>query len=193
MSNQALKDPLTSTDIVIGINLDYNKLFNIRDESEGTFDILIFDDNFSEILLESRYLKSVEEDTMKSILLSENVASNHLIDDTEFFACKVRSDMLGWNIVYIEPYSNIVQQAGLIKNLIITSLLVVLVISLFFAYILSFYIYKPLGSLASKVKEYVAPDSGKVKNAYKAIDDAIIKLFDMNNELMSRYQTVAVF
>lgn len=184
-----LRNPFTGTDIVIGINLDYNRLFNIRGESEGTLDILIFDDNYSEILLESKYLAYVEADTMKSILLSENVASNHLIDDTEFFACKVRSDVLGWNIVYIEPYSNIVQQAALIKNLIITSLLVVLVISLFFAYILSFYIYKPLGSLASKVKEYVAQDSGKVKNAYKAIDEAIIKLFDMNNELMSRYQT----
>jgi two-component system response regulator YesN len=53
----------------------------------------------------------------------------------------------------------------------------------------STYIYNPIGRLATKVRNQIAPDSGRLKNPYQSIDHAVIELFNKNIDLMSKYQT----
>lgn len=179
------------SNMIIMINIDFNNLFNYGpDHPDSSFDTLIFDDSYSQILLDSNQLTSVNSKIMHDILHAEETSGIYSIEGTDYFACKVRSDTVDWNIVYLQPYESLVNEASFLKKLIISSLIMVLLLSFIFAYLFSFNIYKPIGRLAAKVREQIAPGLVKSDNAYKSIDDAIMLLFNKNRELMSKYRTM---
>ncbi len=174
---------------IIAVNIDYNVLFNVYAESPPyAFDTFIFSDDCSEILLMSSYLDNIGSEMMKSILNHSDNTGLFNINGDEYFICKVRSDILDWNIAYVQPYYSIIREAQLLRNLIVYSLIIILLLSFVLAYIISMYLYKPLALLASKAEKHLDLNTGKVTNAYEFIDDAMIKLFNKNSELMSRYQ-----
>lgn len=176
---------------VIVVNVNYKDFFSLQSsQSSGKFDTLIFDDKCTEILLRSETLTSVEDMTMNAIMVDENPSGLYSIDGTEYFVCKARSDVIDWNIVHLQPYSSIVQEAQLTRKLILSSLLIVLLLSLVLACIYSLYIYKPIGRLVTKVREQITPGLSCSENAYTSIDNTMMMLFHKNRELMSKYQAV---
>ena len=50
---------------------------------------------------------------LNDILSTPEESGVYSINKTGYFVCKVRSDAIGWNIAYLQPYSEIVLQAQL--------------------------------------------------------------------------------
>jgi two-component system response regulator YesN len=186
-----LTDLSNKYNILIIININYNNIFNIgSDRAHNNFDTLIFDDSYSVILLDSQTLPYMPLEIMHDILSTPEEFGVHTIDKTEYFVCKVRSDAIGWNIAYLQPYSEIVLQAQLTSKLILSSLILVLLLSFILACVYSVYLYRPLGKLVSKVSEHIPPDSSEIRDAYKSIDIAVTTLFKENMNLETKYQKV---
>lgn len=187
----SLRNVFNNSDNIIIANINYNSLFNLnKSQPSGIFETLIFNDEYSEILLDSNALSSVDTGIIKSISDAEDASGLFKINGTEYFACKVHSDTLGWTFAYLQPYSDVLREASFIRKLTMSSLIIVLLLSFVLAYINSLFIYSPIGRLAKKVTENTTNKPVKIGNAYKSIDDAIIRLFNKNSELMSRYQTI---
>ncbi len=187
----SLRNVLNNSDNIIIANINYSNLFNLNNkESSGIFETLIFNDGNSEILFDGNTLSSIDGSVIKSISDSVEASGLFNINGTEYFVCKVHSDTLGWTFAYLQPYSDVLREAAFIRKLTMSSLIIVLLLSFVLAYVNSICIYSPIGRLAKKVTEITTDEPLKIGNAYKSIDDAIIKLFDKNSELMSRYQTI---
>lgn len=186
-----LRNVINGSDNIIIANVNYNNLFNLdKNQPSGIFNTLIFDNEYSEILLDSENLSFVNNEIIRAISNAKDTAGLYPINGKDYFACKVHSDSLGWTFVYLQPYSDVLQETGFIKKITVSSLIIVLLLSFVLAYIYSMYIYKPIDRLAKKVMEKTTNIPEKMGNAYKSIDDAIIKLFNKNTELMSRYQAI---
>jgi hypothetical protein len=137
-----LADLSRRNNILVVININYGNIFNIgSDRAQSNFDTLIFDDNCSVILLDSQTLPYVPVEVMNDILSTPEESGVYSINKTGYFVCKVRSDAIGWNIAYLQPYSEIVLQAQLTAKLILSSLILVLLLSFILACIYSVYFF----------------------------------------------------
>ncbi len=90
---------------------------------------------------------------------------------------EMRSQWLGWNMFHIQPYEELVEPAKLVRNLILSSLAVVLLISVAGALFITVWICRPLRELVDNVKGYLSDASQTgYENEYRVIRGAIREL-----------------
>lgn len=184
-------DLISSKQLYVVINIKYNRFFNIdpRLNASGSPGLFIFNDEYSGILLNSKGLETVDRDIMKEIIDLEDNYGILEINQEDYLVCRVRSDAADWNIVYLFPYYEIIQEAHLLVKLIVTSLIIVLALSFVLAYFSSLYLYKPLDRLVRRIESLFDRelDSAEKRNEYSFLDSAFNNMYERNRELLSKY------
>lgn len=188
--------PLLHSDntVFIVININYDMFFNdlLNNDYKYPKGILIFDRDYSVVYLKSDFLNGLRNADLMDIA-GENDSFVKKIDGKDYFICKIYSSVLNWTLVFIQPYADMVQTARLVKNTILYSLLIIMLLSFAMSYYFSKYLYKPLAKLVMDVKsisDVKIPDGQKKlkTNEYKIIEGTIKKLFNANYELVSKYE-----
>ena len=173
------------------VNIDYRRLFqgieNINNDLFSMF-MLVYDDDNTIYYKSSRAETAFEPEMLDKIAGKDRPTMLEKIDKVDYFISRTYSDKLGWNMIYFQTYTNLVQTAVLVRNLIISSLIIVLVFSFALAYIFSIYLYKPISRLVTEVGKHSGQEIPKGNNEFKIIDETVKKLFSQNSELQSQYQ-----
>src|SRR5690554_580500 len=105
-----------------------------------------------------------------------------------FLVCKTHSDLLGWMLVSKQPHSELVQEATLRTNIIVTTIVIVAIISIIFAYIFSMNLYNPLSKILTEIKNRYGIKTSENRNEYALINNALKNLFERGSELSLKYQ-----
>ena len=171
------------------VNINYDEFFKdlIPDKSTVPMEILLFNSKYSIINSKNKSAVSFDKSMLKSISESKDDSSIYKTDKLSYVISKVQSDIADWTYIYVQPYSELVQTTKLLKNLIITSLLIVLALSFILAVIFSIYLYKPLSKLVYQLGKYSGSDALKGRNEYKIINEAVQRLSSQNVDLLSKY------
>lgn len=179
----------SSNKAYIVINFNYNEFFSnlIADKSAIPMEILVFDGSYSVINSKNKLSLEFDKTMLKSISENNNDNFIYTTDKLSYVISKVRSDVSDWTYLYVQPYSGLVQSAKLLKNLIITSLLIVLAMSILLAFVFSIYLYKPLSKLVYQIEKYSGSDILTGRNEYIIINEAVKKLSTQNADLHSKY------
>ncbi|MEC0089532.1 helix-turn-helix domain-containing protein [Paenibacillus macquariensis] len=146
-------------------------------------------DQFLKNIADQGYFQKISSSTSSSGTFIEN------LDGKKYFISYVLSEELGWTFISMTPYKSVfapIQRNGTIT---IVFCMVVLLLGLFYAYLASKKLYRPIGALTNDIKQKLNPDTRSdkgmdemafIKNAFKGILDKTVDLENMkrNNALL---------
>jgi len=176
--------------IIIIVNMKYDMLFDglMPDNPEYPLETVIYDDELNRLFLNASTFTDINKSTLEDMQDIKERSYLYKLNHNDYYIYKTHSDVLNWNILYLQTYSSIVQSAKLMKTLTTLSILIVVVVGFILAYIFSRYLYKPLRKLVMNVEKYMGNKSVKGENEYSIIHESVEKLYEQNTDLASKYQ-----
>ncbi|MGG1556348.1 helix-turn-helix domain-containing protein [Paenibacillus ferrarius] len=184
---RTFKDVSSNAAMQIVINMDYRDFLSSLQTSENSkqMDLLIFNDNNQIIVNNTGIDQELLQKQLTMIRNAEGSSLQHTINDSTYFMSKTHSDFLGWSVVYEQPFEQVVDSTKLLRNVLIYSLLIVLLLSFVMAYLFSYFLYRPLARLVSDIRKRM--NVGKGRDEYTLIDGAVNTLFQENHTLQSQF------
>lgn len=180
-------------EVIFVVNLKYDKFFNILNvgDSNDSQGFIVFDKNYSTVFAKAYY-----SDKFTKPFLSEisggGESSVRDVSGVKYFICKTFSDVSNWNLVFIQPYSDILKTSEKFRNVIVVSFLLIIIVCIFMIYYFSRKLYTPLGILVKETEKYSdteLPGKKYRENEYKIIDEVLKKLSSQKSELLTKYET----
>lgn len=146
-------------------------------------------DQFMKNIADQDYFQKIGSSTSSSGTFIEN------LDRKKYVISYVLSEELGWTFISMTPYKSVfapIQRSGTIT---IVFCMVVLVLGLFYAYLASKKLYRPIGALTNDIKQKLNPETRSdkrmnemdfISNAFKGILDKTVVLENLkrNNALL---------
>ncbi|QJD86845.1 helix-turn-helix domain-containing protein [Cohnella herbarum] len=108
------------------------------------------------------FMKNIsDQDYIQSILSSEEASGTFFddIDHKKNVISYVSSENLGWTFLSITPYDSVFASVQRNRTITIVFCLVVLLLGLFYAYLASKKLYRPIGVLTNGIKQRLNPES----------------------------------
>jgi AraC-like DNA-binding protein len=179
----------TNETLWLYINIKYDEFAGKLQAANNPYalDLLIIDQN--DELIVNRASLDAQWGT-GSLIELRNLGDDdnrHHFAGRDYYISKTDSDILGWTFVYMKPYSELVGNAKLLRNIIIISVCIVLVLSSLMALGLSKYLYRPLAKLITEIRLRMSHETDQKMDEYKIIDRVFQNLFHENRELQNQF------
>ncbi|MBO9608457.1 MAG: helix-turn-helix domain-containing protein [Paenibacillaceae bacterium] len=177
--------PSVKNTVVMAVNLNSSLFFRELEAYDiaaiGADGAVLFAGTIERALLQSAALRSDLASGAPASGVMEAQGVKYAVNSTH-------SGELGWNLVRLQSYNQMIQPAKLLKETLFLSFAVVLGLSLLLAIVFSRVIYTPLRRLLHNIRSGM--DSGRIPvsaNEYQWIDKAFHFLHHERSELTAKY------
>lgn len=186
---RSFKDVNSDVSMDIVINIDYDGFVGSLNTPDNPkpLNLLIFNDSDQLILNNTGIDQVPMQEQLPFIRGSDNSSIRQTLDNTDYFMSKTHSDFLGWTIVYSQPFEQVVDSAKLLRQVLVYSIVIVLMLAFAMAYLFSVFLYRPLARLVADIRRRMIPTNGKGKDEYSLIGGAVNALFQENRTLQSQF------
>lgn len=178
------------TDLYVFINLDFDKFFKdvspVKKEKLPHLETILFNNEGIVVFSSNKQQPVFDKEALIGVSQSEDGYRIYHANKEEYFVSKTGIHNIGWTLAYVQPYSSLAQPAKLLRNLIMASSAIVLLLSFVMSYFFTVYLYKPLSRLLRKVKELADSNRLEIRDEYKYIDRAVLELFEEKKKLQSK-------